>query len=380
MAVIKRKKTPIDSPPEKCKPTGLQKTLSGPVAQTFPGGEEVGSNRRIWRLEESGFTFSLLDTFMSCPQKHRLRTEEGLASPRGSTALHFGSLFHECHDYLYKASMEKGFKTESLPQTITRILKEIYAKDQKKMAAAFADTVALEDYEMNFGQVEIVLRAYAEQWKADFTSFKFLGLEELFDHQYVLHLPEMYWKECGKSVTLRLRGKRDGRFQSGKRMWLLETKTKAQIEDSVIIDKMAWDLQVMIYLLVMWQEFGQAPGGVLYNLVRRPMLRQGKAESMPKFLERIREDIDKRPEHYFMRLNASITAQEIKEWEPTLQGMVLQLWRHGRGEFHFKNSSNCNGRFGKCEFLPVCSANDRHFFIQKKTAFPELEEEAPKED
>jgi len=337
------------------------------VAEPSPSRLLSKRGEVFFDLQRDGFTFSMLDTFLCCPEKHRLRAVEGLTNRKFSDALGHGIVFHNAHDMLYTKASLGELNLKRLSEEVDLIMSDLLERDLENMRKVLAGPEAEESYEMTHAQVHLVMQAYAKNWKTDFTSFEWVGLEEKFDIPYEIRLPD------GRSVVLRCRGKRDGRFRQKKKTYLFETKTKAQIEDSSIADKMAWDLQPMLYSLMMWKEFKEVPAGILYNLVRRPLLRQGQKETYEKFLQRIEEDLAKRPEHYFYRLNVALTKQDILDWEPTFRDMVTQLWRWHQGEFHYRNSAQCKGQYGACEFLPVCHNGDRGRFVQRLSVFPELE-------
>jgi hypothetical protein len=51
--------------------------------------------------------------------------------------------------------------------------------------------------------------------------------------------------------------------------------------------------------------------GILYNVIRRAGLRRKVNETLVDFLARIGEDIDERPEHYFLRWEHILSTEEV---------------------------------------------------------------------
>jgi len=167
----------------------------------------------------------------------------------------------------------------------------------------------------------------------------------------------------------------DGRFQKGpKSLWLFENKFKGRIEAGNLMNQLPLDLQVHIYLYALAKETGRKPKGVLYNIIRRPQLKQKKNEPLSDFIARIGEDVKKRPEFYFIRFEVGIMSREMKDFESDLEAMIHDyvMWYRGkRGTY--KNGAHCLQPY-PCRYLPICSQNDMSGYWQRTKVFPELGE------
>lgn len=316
-----------------------------------------------WDLYRDGVTQSSLGTFLSCPERMRLSYKEGLTPARwvGSTfALDFGDLFHRGLDEIYTFWREEG----SVP-SFRSILNDLRDTDEAKVNVMMTEA-QLYNMEINYGFAEILLREYLKHWKLDFGDVAWEGLEEKFDIPYA--------SQIYPGRNIRIRGKMDGRYRIGAHndLWLFETKTKSRIEDSIIADKLSYDLQVMVYMWALSELVGEQVKGVKYNLIRRPGLRHGVRETTQGFLDRVRADVEGRPEHYFLRYEAALDPHEIDRWKKDMQSIMLQIERWFRGDFNYKNPGACGGGFVTCPYIDICGKQDYTAFTKNKILFTEL--------
>lgn len=354
----------------------IKKLIRKPKLPT-PKKLAVKQTEPIWDLFKDGVTQGLLANFLLCPEKCRLSSIEGLSQIRTGGALAFGSLVHDVLDEVYTAAMEKGdcqdwkkFNLENLQDSLVRKEKQDRAILNETPGS---DIEALQMLEENFGMAEGILPGYLEKWGEDFEEAQWVELEKTFEIKFEINMNPEHDLDI---VELIIRGKRDGGFRSKKsnQLWLFETKTKGRVDEDSIMDKLNFDLQVMLYLWSMWKEYGVIPGGVVYNIIRKPQLRQKKSENLREFIDRIKEDVKSRPDFYYIRYQSSIVESDLKNWEVEFIDILRQLVRWYRQEFHWKNSSACSMGGVNCQFLPVCSRGDRSSFRVKTTAFPELVE------
>ena len=111
----------------------------------------------------------------------------------------------------------------------------------------------------------------------------------------------------------------------------------------------------------------------IYNIIRKTGLKQKTNESIPKFVKRIVEDIKDRPEFYFIRLEVITSKQEIMEFRKELLGLLSDFiaWRNGKAP-HYKNPNNCITKYGRCEYIGVCSRDEYSSLTKRKVIFKEL--------
>lgn len=309
----------------------------------------------------------MLTKYLSCKEKMRLSYMEGLEPTKRSTeAMDFGTYIHECLDLIYtklRDSDPQDFLA-NIKTHVSDACGTYYDVKREFMETEGYDLVTLDEHA---GIAEALLPEYFEFWREDFFTIKWRFLEEEF-------CVYVEFKLNGVRYRIPVRGKIDGGFDTPKEFWMFETKTKGRINEDQIMSQLPIDLQVNLYFLAIFLKFGEWPNGVVYNLIRKPQLRQGKNETLVEYCKRCRADIFDRPEFYFSRIHVSVTKEEIIQWRdeqliPMLQDLVL--WYEDITP-HYRNVKSCTSGFYPCEFLPICGQGNRANFKLRETLFSEL--------
>lgn len=295
-----------------------------PPLWTGPGGE--GPN--------GGVTQSLLADFLQCRERFRLRWVEGLTGQGGfNHYLEYGSMWHVCEEELARNPMvvnSKG-KWEDALRDYCRKLAADYPMDQKQI-----------DHWYNVCKVQFPV--YVRYWAKhkDSKNRQPLLQEQVFDVPYKL--------PSGRVV--RLRGKWDSVDLYKERqpyIRLGENKTKGDIDEEDIIQRLTFDLQTMFYLVALdyWHQQGAIVGeasyegypikGVRYNVVRRPLsggkysIRQHKptksnpqGESKADFYRRLGELIEENSDYFFMRWTVDVSPGDIRRFQDEFLTPVLE--------------------------------------------------------
>lgn len=300
----------------------------------------------VWDLYRDGITQGLVAGWLDCREKTYLAFRMGLGKPYVSAPLFYGSLVH--------GVLEKVYMGDS--RSITRLVKETAEEVQPRQGFAnnFQDQIAI---------AHVMLQEYFKFWKKDDKKIKWLLTEQKFDVPY----------KMPSGAQTRLRGMIDGVFHLHGKLWLLETKTASRVNDTLLMDRLPFDIQVNYYLMVAEMLVERPLAGVLYNILRKPQLRQGAKEPDEVFQQRIYNDVAVRPDWYFLRYEIRITKKEQLKWRQEFEDVMKEFeeWYHGHG--HYRNPVSCDGKFGSCGFLPICSRRDHSGFTRREHIFPELE-------
>lgn len=243
-----------------------------------------------WDLYVDGISYSLLSKFVDCRERFRISTVELLAPSHQKDSLDFGTMFHKALE-LYAAgnnpfkivqSLMKRYKNTNIDPILIRI-------------------------------VAVMVPIYIDFYKTE--KVKYVGQEEVFDVPYVC-------KSNGRII--RLRGRWDELFEYKGKLWLQENKTKTTIQDNTILSTLPYDLQTMLYCSTLQKTKKRKVGGVLYNVIRRPLLKQGAKESDSEYLTRIVEHIREDPGHYFKRFRNEFIGDEIAKFEERTLNPLLE--------------------------------------------------------
>jgi ATP-dependent helicase/DNAse subunit B len=343
--------------------TNPKPKVEAPTVSTSKSPYEKG----MWNLYRDGLTQSMLNVFLSCPEKMRLSYCQGLESTKAATsAMEFGNLVHDLLDMVYSGFRDTANQqdfVENLQPHLTLAINDYHDEKSEELLAEGSDTMALE---LNTALADLVLPTYFQTWKEDWATFEWVALEEVFDEVLTVEYN-------GQMHSIRIRGKFDGIVRINGKLWLFETKTKGRIEEDNIVDKLSLDLQVFLYFWAMKQRYGEYPAGVIYNIIRKPQQRRKSDEDIKAFASRVGIEVRKDPSHYFVRINGTVTKSELNEWEQEFHQIIRQVIQWFEGGFHYKNTTHCMGSFTPCTFLGLCGGGRHEFYRPRKKLFKELD-------
>lgn len=385
--------------------TGIKKVDSGP----------------IWKgPEKDGVTQSLISRFLSCRERFRILTIEGLkGEDRFSKALEYGNMWHLCEENL---ADHKDWK-----EPLTNYCASLCSKYQE-------DQFEIQKW---FEVCKTQFPVYCEFWEkhGDVKNRTPILQEETFLIPYTL--------PSGRVVILR--GKFDSVDLIGKGksagIYLQENKSKGDIDEEKIRRQMesGFDLQTMMYMIALCEYFKdcQTPiKGVRYNVVRRPLsggkgtIKQGEGtkgskcnlkqcrdapvrgcvkcggtgrfgrkppEKIEDFFNRLKKDyLEKEPEYFFMRWKIDISREDIDRFRRDSFDPILEqlcCWYDSlvipsnleKRSIRIMEPACLHYRFPSGVYNPVAEGRETEYDeylrtgntvgLQKvKTLFPELEE------
>lgn len=326
----------------------------------------------LYRPERDGVTNGLLGTWLACREKARLFLE-GWTPMAHSFAITFGNVFHQMLEWVYDDVRNKKLQAIPGPKYLRRL--DARVRDLWLDEHPAADAKATEFFELTMLIANAVVPLYFKYWfKTDFLKLRWEALEHQFRIPIKVEGPD------GKLYETFMRGKMDGTFTNPTSLRndafrLFETKTKSRVDEDNLSRIMPIERQVNIYLSALRRLHGKRPGEVLYNVVRRPQLRQGVKETAEQFATRIANDVADRPDFYFFRLRMTVSKEDMDTFDHEFSQMVAEflLWANGKG-YHYKNSDACENKYGVCPFLGVCSGNNYTGLTKRTVIFRELED------
>lgn len=318
----------------------------------------------LWQGPESndpngGVTQSALSAWLVCRERFRLKYVEGWAAEeRWNHRSSYGDMWHLCEESL--AAGKNPANTVDQWEPV------------KKYVQAQCRQYPLQQQEIVhwYNVLKVQFPLYVDYWRhhPDVQQRTPLFQEQVFNVPY----------ELPSGRTVYIKGKWDSVDVVGKGnnagVWLMENKTKGDINEELMKRQLAFDLQTMTYLvsLAHSEEIGSAPGrlmGVRYNVIRRPLsggkgtikkhqatagakcpickgegVKNGSRcpkcggdkrvgakpeETDAEFYGRLAEYIKTEPETYFMRWQVNITPQDILRFKREFLNPCLEqlcLW------------------------------------------------------
>lgn len=320
---------------------------------------------------EEGISVSWLQRFINCRERFRLGYVMGLREKGNKDAMDFGTIFHKLIEEHSRNPRKKEFTGY------------LYAWLKKKHGNATPKYLANIN---RLGKIALVLfHEYIRHH--DDSKVTYFSQEQVFKLPYTLN----------SGRTLILRGRMDEIILDPKGLILQENKTHQNFDPQLLVAKLPKMLQTMFYSTAIELLYGQPPAGVLYNIARRPLLRQGKKENEHQFLTRLKLDIQDRPDHYFWRhkYDPPTFARELTQWQlrtlnPNLEA-VCEWWEsiranptnpwvtpEGRANpHHFERPFGVFDPMtqGNGDFFDLITRNSKVGVEKVDNIFPELEDD-----
>lgn len=273
-------------------------------------------------------TASRINCLLSCPRKHYWRYEVGMKPAQSSLALRFGSAWHRAMEARWRGSDYAGALAAALPEGV-------------ELDPLAAHTVAglLAGYYRHHGESDSIVKE--------------------------IHPEVEFRRPLAGSRSFDVAGKIDGLavLHDG-RIALVEHKTTSEdiSPDSDYWVRLRFNPQLLQYV-----EAGRALGWpietVIYDVTRKPSIRQKQSETVEQFGDRLTADTQERPEFYFARREVPVLDDDMEEFRVQRLVMSRQILscraeekRHARRDRAWpRNLSTITCR--ACEFASFCVQN-----------------------
>lgn len=258
-------------------------------------------------------TNSRIYTLLTCPYMHYLRYEIGLRTERDGLALRFGSAWHKAMELVQNGmSIEETFN-------------------------ACIDKFDRVDEEMEVAKLSGLLTGYYAVYEGK----QFTGDTEI-PFSYALRTGRAAMSVCGVIDGL-----------TDEPCALLERKTTGS-DISPTSDywlRLRGDRQVQMYVIAA-RKLGFDPRMVIWDVVRKPAIRQKQTETVEMYAERLAADCQERPDFYFQRREMPVIESDLRRTEKELRMFEMEiLWKRRKGIWPRNISERiCPG----CEFNGPC--------------------------
>ncbi len=307
-----------------------------------------------------GVSQSILATWLECREMARLGTIIGLDGIGVPAPLGFGALGHSA---LHKCYITKHKTVRSMIQGVNEQLafaKKEFCKERDPMTS---DTLDMMNHSLIM--LEKLLPAYYSHWGESDLKKDWTRIEEKF--RIEMKMPD--------GAVVPYVGKMDGTFSGKKQVHLFETKFKSQFSSN-LSDTLPMDTQIGAYVTALKVIDKSDPGSITYNMIRRSKMEVKQGESLADLAMRMGAEAMKKPDHFFQRLEITLTREEKEEHAFRLQKLVEEFyawWKVTTTETRdlMWNGARCD-QYGGCRFLAVCSRGDRSAFRIKERVHPEL--------
>ena len=300
-------------------------------------------------------TYSMWSLFRNCRKAVDWRYLQQLVPLQRDRNLHFGSIIHECLQAWHQR----------------RDVAEVLATINRLCANRLQDENQHRDWHL----ATAMMRAYAARYVTD--DFEIVALEKNFE------APIVNPATGSASRSFVLAGKVDGIVRISGEYFILEHKTASQI-DGDYLEKLWTDFQITLYAHFIEQTLGIPITGILYNVLVKAKLQQGKGETEEDFQARRAELLAKsktgkttakrkQPEsddEFQQRLGEKYSDAEMFHREmlylsrDRFEILRAELWEltqafleaKRRGIF-YQNTAFCFNYQRPCAYFPLCRSN-----------------------
>jgi hypothetical protein len=271
-------------------------------------------------------TATRMGTVLACPRRHYWRYEVGLRAVAEGLALRFGTAWHTAMEWRWQGmTAEEAFLQAVRDMTFDEITVATLSGLLGAYYARYADCEVVKELhaEVEFRLPLAGSRTFDAAGKID-------GLGVLYDGRLAL----VEHKTTGTDISA------DSDY------WL-RLRFNQQVYQYVLAARaLGWDVQV-----------------VIYDVTRKPAIRQKQGETASEFGDRLSADAKLRPEFYFARREVPILDQDLAEFEVQRLALSRQILffrsaaRSARRPEHGwpRNCGEMTCKF--CEFEGFCMQN-----------------------
>jgi len=326
----------------KKKKTGVAKTkLSPELISKFTSLARRSEVPKPVYKEPDHFSVSSIGTFLDCRRLCWYTRIRQLVQKMQPEYYYIGRVWHSVLETLYnwkdfdaaRRQIARAFKLESNSPWFTAAQNESMLTDKAKI------TGMLKGYEKQYGE-------------EDFKLWKVVRSEITFK------LPDFL--NSGFDFT----GRMDGAIQIDtgrhKGLWCLENKSASSIEPYQY-DRAKIDTQLLGYICAATHILGQKPRGVIWNVVRKPSIRQKQHQTIEDYRRELIADYQDRPGFYFYRDFLPVSVTAMQQWEAEISNILLDFELACENledkSFWYKNPNQCT-RFGRCPYLSLCTRGE----------------------
>lgn len=305
-----------------------------------------------YSLGKVGCTQSLACKFKQCPRQFLFAINRW-HSKTGQEKSAIGNIVHAVLSIIYK----KGDPSTFLHNLQVEINKEIDFTNKEKYC--FINRQQMDYFKT---VAHCVIMNYIKFYANDFKLAFFTEIEK----EFAVIINGILW-----------RGKRDGEHivKKDKSLWIREIKNRSRINECNIMQGLQFDFQSNLYC-VSRDSGKEITSGFIYDMIRTPQSKPKKDETMASFFQRLNDDIESRPEYYFMRFEVPLTNIDKKDFNEELYYLnkyMISYLQTTLFIYNIKNSFSCIDGTFVCEYLDACTTGNLNNYYQSKKIFNELD-------
>lgn len=298
-------------------------------------------------------TYTSLETFKQCRQKYFHRYMSGIVPIIKSDALLFGSAMHEALQALFETieSDQQGSGAHEDKHSLSvRLQAMINAMNMPAIERA---------------KLKGLIIGYINKWyESDCNDYEVIDVE----HEFFNKIDS---KAC-------ITGKVDGilKRKSDEKYFILEHKTASIVDEDYIAQKQI-DTQTMMYAAFVERTMNFEVSGAIHDIITKQKIRLKKGETEDEFCDRLIADVS---DENFNRIVVEFDRNELFDFEIEMNHAIDDVVYC---DSYYKCTGACIGRYGACEYLPLCKnkcdLSGLESLYEKKKPFEEISDETLKQ-
>ena len=113
--------------------------------------------------------------------------------------------------------------------------------------------------------------------------------------------------------------------------------------------------QVTAYVYA-WRRLGYPVEGVLFDVIKKPLLRKGSTENCGDFCARIWLDYKTNAKKYYTRHYEYRSDEDIKRWLKDIGKVISEIKAIWKGKY-YRNPDSCWNYNAECPYKKICFAD-----------------------
>jgi hypothetical protein len=236
-------------------------------------------------------------------------------------SMELGSVLHRAFDMYYN-----NFGEQEVEDYIVKELDELIAE---------SDPYKAEDYKIAKFTALGAWNYFPKEWRDEY---------EEIQSEVKFHIP------LTKDVDFA--GIIDGLVKKDGNWFIRELKTTG-LSFPAFERKANSSSQVTGYVYAM-QKMGIDVKGIMYDFIKKPLLRKSVNDTVDTYSARIVQDYSKRPQHYFHRHFTYRTADDLKLFERDIFQLSEDINDKLKTNKFYRNPNNCLNFNTECPYKKVC--------------------------
>lgn len=298
------------------------------------GGATFAGLSKLTKFKDGRqLTNSARVTFQNCRKKYEFSYVYGLAPRKPSVPFLVGGLFHNELDIMYT---NKKFSEVSARKRIAEACEK--ASGTEGLTPEDSDNIWIQQA-ITVGMV----KGYAEQYlDKDLKQWEIIEPESAF--RVAVDSGKNPWEYRGKiDMVIKIR--------KTKAIAIVEHKTAGRL-DANYVAKLPLDSQILGYCSGKRKE-GVNVSEVIYNVTKKPQIRQRQNESLNQFYKRVEDEYISNPGIYFYREQLAFNPADLDRFDKELERFVGEIDRCADAQYFYQNTSHCTS-MGVCPFMKLC--------------------------